>query len=71
MQKFITERARTERDSWLNWASAASARLAAAINADTGKLFALLEGEVREQLRQLAGRSVKESGNGSSNGMDR
>lgn len=59
--RFITDRSRADRDSWLNWASAASARLAATLDVDTGKMFAALEAEVRAHLRELAGRK---GGNG-------
>ena len=52
--RFLSQRARQERDAWLAWASAAAGRLAAALAVDTGKLFALLEGEVRDHLRQLS-----------------
>jgi hypothetical protein len=54
VKKFIAERARMERDSWLAWASAVSARLAASLGADHGRLFAALEEETRTQLRYLA-----------------
>ena len=36
VQRFISARARTERDAWLAWASAASARLAAALGCRSG-----------------------------------
>ena len=61
VRAFLTERAAMERDDWLAWASAASARLAATLGVDTGKLFALLEAEVRDQLRRLAGRALEGS----------
>lgn len=54
VRKFLTDRARMERDQWLAWSSAAAARLASALGVDTGKLFAALESEVRDHLRQLA-----------------
>jgi hypothetical protein len=54
VKKFLAERARMERDSWLAWASAAAARLAASLGADHGKLFAALEDETRAQLRYLS-----------------
>ena len=60
VRKFIAERARMERDRWLAWASAVSARLAASLGADHGKLFAAIEGEVRDHLRQLAGEKLVE-----------
>ena len=60
VKRFIAARAQMERDEWLAWASAASARLAAALGVDTGKLFALLEAEVRDQLRRLAGKALKD-----------
>ena len=54
VKRFLAERGRMERDSWLAWASAVSARLAASLGVDHGKLFALIEDEVRAQLRYLA-----------------
>ena len=54
VRKFLADRARMERDRWLSWSSAAAARLAADLRADTGRLFALLDAEVRDHLRQLA-----------------
>jgi hypothetical protein len=54
VKRFLAERARMERDSWLAWASAASARLAASLGVDHGRLFAALEEEMRTQLRYLA-----------------
>jgi hypothetical protein len=60
VRKFISERARMERDRWLSWASAVSARLASSLGADHGKLFAAIEGEVRDHLRQLAGEKLVE-----------
>lgn len=58
--KFIAERGRMERDRWLSWASAVSARLAADLGADHGRLFAVIEGEVRDHLRQLAAEKLGE-----------
>lgn len=60
VKKFLAERGRMERDQWLAWASAASARLAASLGADHGRLFAELEDEVRAQLRYLAEKSLED-----------
>jgi hypothetical protein len=49
VKRFLSERARRERDSWLAWASAVSARLAASLGVDHGRLFAAIEDEVRAQ----------------------
>jgi hypothetical protein len=54
VKNFISARARMERDRWLSWVSAVSARLASSLGADHGRLFAALEGEVRDHLRELA-----------------
>jgi hypothetical protein len=54
VKRFLSERGRMERDSWLAWASAVSARLAASFGLDSGRLFAALEEEIRTQLRYLA-----------------
>jgi hypothetical protein len=54
VKKFLAERARMERDQWLAWASAASARLASSCQVDHHRLIAALEDEVRAQLRFLA-----------------
>ena len=59
VKRFLSERGRMERDSWIAWASAVSARLAGDLGADHGKLFAALEREVREQLIFLSERSLK------------
>jgi len=56
VKRFISERRRTERDSWLAWVSAVSARLSASFGLDHGGVFATLEEEVRAQLRYLADR---------------
>jgi hypothetical protein len=66
VRRFIAGRAALERDAWLSWTSAVSARLAAALGADTGKVFGLIEAEVRDQLRHLAERALKDG-----NGTDR
>lgn len=58
--KFLTARARLERDSWLAWASAAAGRLAAALAVDHGRLYAILEGEVRQHLQHLADSPLKD-----------
>ena len=59
VRKFLADRARMERDRWLSWSSAAAARLAAGLQADTGRLFALLDAEVRDHLLQLASEPLK------------
>jgi hypothetical protein len=58
VRKFLSDRARMERDQWLAWSSAAAARLASELGVDTGRLFAALEREVRDHLRQLAERPL-------------
>ena len=58
VEKFLIQRARTERDQWLAWTSAVSARLADFFGVDKGCLFAAIEVEVREQLRHIAERPV-------------
>jgi hypothetical protein len=69
VRQFLAERAHMERDDRISWASAAAARPAAALGVDTGKLFALLEVEVRDQLRRLAGKALKDSDNGNSDSL--
>lgn len=69
VRRFLVDRARMERDDWIGWASAAAARIAAALGVDTGKLFALLEAEVRDQLRRIAGKALKDSEDGNSDGL--
>ncbi len=58
VRRFLAERARMERDQWLAWASAASARVGAALGVDAGALFGALDAEVREHLRQLASKPL-------------
>ncbi len=58
VRKFISDRARMERDQWIAWASAVSGRLAAQIGADAGRVFGVLEAEVREQLSRLSERPL-------------
>ena len=60
VKKFLAERGRMERNQWLAWASAASARLAASLSADHGRLLGALEGEVLEQLRYLSEKPLKD-----------
>jgi hypothetical protein len=60
VKKFLGERARMERDQWLSWASAVSARLAASLGIDHGRLFGAIEDEVRRQLCYLAEKSLEE-----------
>jgi hypothetical protein len=60
VNKFLAERARMERDQWLSWASAVSARLAASLGIDHGRLFAAIEAEVRDQLCYLAEKPVED-----------
>jgi hypothetical protein len=52
--KFLSARARLERDSWMAWSSAAAGRLAAALAVDHGRLFTALECEVRLHLQHLS-----------------
>jgi hypothetical protein len=60
VKKFLSERGRMERDSWLAWASSLSARLAATFGIDHGRLFAAIEDEVRAQLRHLAEKPLED-----------
>ena len=60
VKKFLSERGRMERDSWLAWASSLSARLAAKFGIDHGRLFAAIEDEVRAQLRYLAEKPLED-----------
>jgi hypothetical protein len=60
VKKFLGERARMERDQWLGWASAVSARLAASLGIDHGRLFGAIEDEVRRQLCYLAEKPLEE-----------
>jgi len=59
VRKFLADRARMERDSWLAWASAASARLSAATGHPVDRLFAALEREVRDHLQSLSERTLE------------
>jgi hypothetical protein len=58
VQRFLSERAHMERDQWLAWSSAVSARIAATLGIDHGQLFAALEAEVRSQLLFLAEKPI-------------
>jgi hypothetical protein len=58
VKRFISERGRLERDSWLAWANAVSARLAASFGLDHGRLFGAVNEEVRMQLHHLADKSI-------------
>ncbi|MGH6864876.1 MAG: hypothetical protein ACREDO_01540 [Methyloceanibacter sp.] len=60
VKKFLAERARMERDSWLAWASAVSARIAASLSVDHGKLFVAMDDEVRAQLRYIADKPTED-----------
>jgi hypothetical protein len=60
VRRFLTDRARMERDQWLAWSNAAAARLASALGIDTGRLFTALEAEVRDHLRALAQRPIQD-----------
>jgi hypothetical protein len=60
VKRFLSERGRLERDSWLAWASAASARLAASLGVDHGRLFAAIEDEVRAQLLYIAEKPIED-----------
>jgi hypothetical protein len=59
VKRFLSERARLERDSWLAWASAVSARLAASFGVEHERLLAAIEDEVRAQLRYLADKPLE------------
>lgn len=61
VSKFLTERARMERDNWLAWASAVSARIAASLGVDHDRLFATIEEEVRGQLRDLSDKQLEDN----------
>jgi len=54
VKRFISERGRLERDSWLAWVSAVSARLAASLGLDHRRVSEALDEEVRMQLRHLS-----------------
>jgi hypothetical protein len=58
VKRFISERGRLERDSWLAWVSAVSARLAASLGLDHRRLSGTLDAEVRMQLRHLADKPI-------------
>jgi hypothetical protein len=60
VKKFLAERARMERGSWLTWSSAVSARLAASLGVDHGRLFAAMEDELRAQLRYLSEKPLED-----------
>ena len=63
VSKFLTERARMERDSWLAWTSAVSARIAGSLGVDHDHLFAMIEDEVRGQLRYLSDQPLEDYAN--------
>jgi hypothetical protein len=65
VKKFIADRARMERDQWIAWSSAVAGRLAAGLGVDAGRLFASLEGEVREHLLRLSERPLYGGDDGS------
>ncbi len=60
VRRFLVERATFERDDWMGWVSAASARLAAAFGLDTGKVFKFLDSEVRDQLLRLSKKEMRD-----------
>jgi hypothetical protein len=53
-ERAIEGRARFERDSWIGFAAAASATLAAELGGDPARTFAVLDRLVREHLTQLS-----------------
>ena len=63
VKKFLTERARMERDTWLAWTSTVSARLAASLGVDHSHLFAAIEDEVRAQLLYLSDKQLENDTN--------
>ncbi len=63
VRRFLVERAKLERDSWVGWASRASTTIASEIGVEIGAVFPVLEREIREQLRQLAETPLKEMQN--------
>ena len=62
VRKYIAARAQLERDEWMAWVSAASARLAATLGVDTAKVLTAFETEVREQLRHLSQKTLEGGG---------
>jgi hypothetical protein len=64
VQLFIAARARMERDQWLSWSSGLAARIAATLHVDHARLFALIEDEVRAQLRFLSETPLQDAGDG-------
>jgi hypothetical protein len=65
VKKFVADRARMERDQWIAWSSAIAGRLAAGLGVDAGRLFASLEGEVREHLLRISERPLYGGDDGS------
>jgi hypothetical protein len=65
VKKFLSDRARMEREQWIAWASAVAGRLAAGLGVDAGRLFASLEGEVQEHLLRLSERPLYGGDDGS------
>ena len=59
-ERVIFERARTERDAWIGWASRASVQIASELQTDPGDTFSLLDKMVRDHLADLADLPVKE-----------
>lgn len=54
VEKTVFERARYERDAWLGWIQRAAPELAAELECDPAKCFALLDRLVRENLADIA-----------------
>lgn len=54
VDRFLFERARLERDSWMSWPARIAPGLAAALDADPAALEAALGRLVREHLQELA-----------------
>jgi hypothetical protein len=59
-EKAIFERARAERDSWLSFVSRAAPDLAAELDAEPARCFAVLDRLIREHLRELSQRPLEE-----------
>jgi hypothetical protein len=62
VKRFISERGKLERDSWLAWVSAVAARLAASFGVDHKRMLMTLDEEVRMQLRHLADTRIDSTG---------
>ncbi len=65
VQKAVFDRARLERDSWLSFASRASAVLATEAGVDPGRSFPILDRIVRQHLAELAATPLRLEGGSS------